>query len=151
MKIPLFPCRSRNRNSQETRLGAGKQTNGVSISSRSLHFLFSQISKSALGSSHPPTNGYREIFPRRNANGAQSRLPHLVQWLWITGAALHYPMCLHDAHMSSWHHVQAQGWTDMAKKDSPNISRVKTIYSTIYSPSLTVSIKQIFYRKYLKI
>lgn len=39
----------------------------------------------------------------------------------------------------------------MTKKDSPNISGVKTIYSTIYSPSLTVYIKHIFYRKYLKI
>jgi len=54
-------------------------------------------------------------------------------------------------HTSSWRHVQAQGWTDMTKKDSPNISGVKTIYSTIYSPSLTVYIKHIFYRKYLKI
>jgi len=39
----------------------------------------------------------------------------------------------------------------MAKKDSPNINRVKTIYSTIYSPSLTVRIKHIFYKKYMKI
>ena len=39
----------------------------------------------------------------------------------------------------------------MAEKDSPNNSRVKTIYNTIYSPSLTVRIKYTFYRKYLKI
>ena len=134
-------------NSQEIRLGPGQQTNGGSISGRDniLSFLTNVNVSSAV---QPYSNEWvpGDLSPGIKRTGHKSSAEVQNKWSYTS-----ITPCPFMVHMSSWRHVQAQGWTDMAKKCSSNISGVKTIYSTIYSPSLIVRIKNIFYTKYLKI